>query len=185
MEYKEIIDKIKPELDRVIEFLDRELAKIRIGGASISLIEDVLVDCFGQKMPLKQLAAISLPEPRQILIQPWDDSYIESIQKALEKTSIGASPIVDKNSIRLSLPSLSEEFRQQLIKVISEKKENARQTIRHWREEAWKNIQDGFKAGEISEDNKYKGKDKLQELVDKYNEKVEEKTEKKKKEVEI
>ena len=185
MEYKEIIDKIKPELDKVIDFLDRELAKVRTGGASISLIEDVMVDCFGQKMPLKQLAAISLPEPRQILVQPWDDSYIESIERALEKANVGANPIVDKNLIRLSLPPLSEEFRQQLIKVIAEKKENARQTIRHWREEAWKNIQDGFKAGEISEDNKYKGKDKLQELIDEYNEKVEERTEKKKKEVEV
>lgn len=185
MDYKEIIDKIKPELDKVIDFLDRELAKIRTSGASISLIEDVMVDCFGQKMPLKQLAAISLPGPRQILIQPWDDSYIESIQKALEKASLGVSPIVDKNLIRLSLPPLSEEYRQNLVKILSEKKENARKTIRHWREEAWKEIQERFKAGEISEDNKYKGKDKLQELIDEYNEKVEEKVEKKNKEIEL
>lgn len=185
MNYKEIIDKIKPELDKVIDFLERELAKIRTSGASVSLIEDIPVDCFGQKMALKQLAAISLPGPRQILIQPWDDSYIESIQKALEKASLGMSPVVDKNLIRLSLPPLSDEYRQNLIKILSEKKENARQTIKHWREEAWKEIQERFKTGELSEDNKYKGKDKLQELIDEYNEKVEEKVEKKKKEIEL
>ncbi len=185
MDYKEIIDKIKPELDKVIDFLERELAKIRTSGASVSLIEDISVDCFGQKMALKQLAAISLPGPRQILIQPWDDSYIESIQKALEKASLGMSPVVDKNLIRLSLPPLSDEYRQNLIKILSERKESTRQTIRHWREEAWKEIPERFKAGELSEDNKYKGKDKLQELIDEYNEKVEEKAEKKKEEIEL
>jgi len=185
MSYQEIIDKIKPELEKVVDFLNRELDKLRTSGASVSLIEDISVDCFGQKMPLKQLAAISLPEPRQILIQPWDDSYIESIQKALEKSNVGISPIVDKNSIRLSMPPLSEEYRQNLSKVLAEKKENARKTIRHWREEAWREIQEKFKAGDISEDNKYKGKDKLQELIDEYNEKVEEKVEKKKKEIEL
>ena len=183
--YKEIIDKIKPELDKVIDFLERELAKIRTSGASISLIEDVTVDCFGQKMPLKQLAAISLPEPRQILIQPWDSSYIESIQKAIERANLGISPVVDKDLIRLTLPPLSEEYRQNLIRILSEKKENARKTIRHWREEIWKEIQEKARAGEISEDDKYKGKDKLQELIDEYNEKIEEKIEKKRREIEL
>ena len=185
MSYQEIIDKIKPELEKVITFLDRELSKIRLSGASISLIEDIEVDCFGQKMPLKQLGAISLPEPRQILIQPWDKSYIESIEKALNRASIGISPVVDKEVVRINLPPLNEESRNNLVKVISEKKENARQTVRHWREEAWKEIQDRFKEGEISEDDKYKGKDKLQELIDQYNKKIDEKADKKKKEVEF
>ena len=185
MEYQEIINKIKPELEKVISFLDRELSKVRTSGTSISLIEDIQVDCFGQKMLLKQLAAISAPEPRLIVIQPWDDSYIESIQKALEKANIGANPIVDKKIIRLSLPPLTEEYRQSLVKLLSEKRENARKTIRHWREEAWKEIQEKFREGELSEDAKYKGKDKLQELIDEYNEKVDNKVEKKKKEIEL
>jgi len=185
MEYQETIDKIKPEMEKVVGFLERELGKIRTSGASVSLIEDIIVDCFGQKMPLKQLSAISIPEPRQIIIQPWDDSYIESIQKAIENAGLGVNPVADKKIIRISLPPLSEEYRQSLIKILSEKKENARKTVRHWREEAWKELQEKFRAGEISEDNKYKGKDKLQELVDKYNEKIEERVEKKKKEVEF
>jgi len=97
--HKEIINKIKPELDKAINFLDRELQKIRTGRATPALVEDVVVECFGQTFRLSQLAAISTPEPRQILIQPWDKSYVEGITKALEKTGIGAAPIVDKEVI--------------------------------------------------------------------------------------
>jgi ribosome recycling factor len=183
MSYQESIEKIKPEMDKIIDFLDRELSKIRTGTASSSLVEDVVVDCFGQDLPLKQLAAISTPEPRQILIQPWDDSYIPGIEKALERESIGVSPIVDGKIIRLSMPPMSEEYRKNLAKVISDKKENARQTVRRWRDEAWKDIQDSEKKGEITEDDKFKGKDKLQELVDEYNEKIENKVNKKEKEI--
>jgi len=183
MEYQKIIDKVKPELEKVIAFLEGELSKIRIGRASISLIEDIEVDCFGQKMLLKQLASISTPEPRMIVIQPWDDSYIESIQKALEKANLGANPIADKKLIRISLPPLSEEYRRDLIKIIAEKKENTRKTIRHWRDEVWKEAQIKERAGEISEDDKYKTKDKLQDLVDEYNEKIEKIGEKKEKEI--
>ena len=181
--HKEIIENIKPELDKVIAFLDRELQKIRTGRASPSLVEDVVVECFGQTFPLKQLAAISTPEPRQILIQPWDKSYIEGVVKALEKTGVGANPIVDKEVIRLSLPPLSEEYRKDLMRLISEKQEQARQTIRRWREAAWDKIQEKYREGEIREDDKFRAKDELQDLVDEYNEKIEEIGERKKKEI--
>lgn len=183
MEYKEITDKTKPEMDKVIAFLDREMGKIRTGRASPSLVEDVVVDCFGQKFPLKQLAAISTPEVKQILIQPWDKSYIEGIVRALEQTGVGANPIVDKDTIRISLPPLSEEYRKNLVHLISEKQEEARKTIRHWREEAWSEIQEKTKNGEIREDDKFRAKDKLQELIDEYSEKIEKSGEKKKKEI--
>lgn len=183
MDYKEIIAKIKPELDRVLNFFDKELQKVRASKASPSLVEDIEVECFDQKFPLKQLAVISIPEPRQISIQPWDNSYIEGIVRALERTGIGASPVVDKNSIRLHLPSLSKEFREDLIHLISQKQEQARQTIRKWREESWREIQDKSREGKIREDDKFKGKDELQKLVDEYNKKIEEAGEKKKKEI--
>ena len=181
--YKEIINKIKPELDKVINFLDRELAKIRTSRATPSLVEDVVVNCFGQKFPLKQLAAISTPELKQILIQPWDKSYIEGIVSALEKTGIGANPIVDKEVIRINLPILTEEYRKNLIRLISEKQEEARKTIRRWREEAWAEVQEKEKTGEIREDDKFRAKDDLQELVDDYNKKIDELGDKKQKEV--
>lgn len=181
--HKEIIDKIKPELAKTISFLERELGKIRTGRASPSLVEDVVVECFGQRFPLKQLAAISSPEPKQILIQPWDHSYLEGIVKALEQTGVGASPIVDKEAVRINLPPLNEEYRKNLIHLISEKQEEARKTVRRWREEAWDEIQEKFKEGKIREDDKFKAKDELQDLIDENNEKIEEIGEKKKKEI--
>jgi len=162
--YKEIINKIKPELDKVIAFLEKELAKLKGGRASPSLVEDVICDCFGQKFPLKQLAAISVPEPRQILIQPWDKSYIEGIVKALEKTGVGANPVVDKDIVRINLPPLTEDYRKNLLKILGEKKEEARK-------------------GETREDDKYRAKDEIQELVDQYNEKIEAIGERKEKEI--
>jgi len=183
MTYQEIIDQIKPELDKVINFLERETQKIRAGRSSPSLVEDIVVDCFGQKFPLKQLGTISCPNPRQIIIQPWDKSYIEPIEKAILESSFGGVPAVDKNLIRVSLPQLSEEYRKDLLRILSQKQEEAKRTIRRWREEAWDRIQEEFKKGEIREDDKFRGKDKLQELIDEYNEKVEEIGEKKKKEI--
>ena len=183
MDYKEIIKKTKPEMDKVIGFLEREAAKIRTGRASVSLVEDIIVECFGQKFPLKQLAAISLSEPRQIVIQPWDKSYIESIEKALSNSGLGTSPIVDKDLIRISLPPLNEEYRKNLLKILSEKQEEARKTIRHWRERAWEEIQERFKKKEIREDDKFRSKDELQELIDGYSEKIDEMGERKKKEI--
>lgn len=183
MEYEEIINRIKPELDKVIAFLDKELSKLRTGRASPALVEDVVIDCFGKKFPLKQLAAISIPESRQILIQPWDRSYIEGIVLALSKTGTGANPIVDKDAVRVNLPLLTEDYRKDLLRLVSEKQEEARTTIRRWREEAWNEIQAGFREGKIREDDKFRAKDELQDLLDDYNEKIEDIGEKKKKDL--
>ena len=182
--YDEIIKKIEPEMEKAIEFLEKEMAKLRTSRVSPSLVEDIVADCFGQKFPLKQLATISVSGPREILIQPWDKSYLESIEKSISRSSIVASPVIDKETIRLSFPQLTEEYRKSLEKVISEKQENARKTIRHWREEAWREVQDKQRSGDISEDNKFRAKDDLQDLVDKYNKKIEEMGENKKKEIE-
>ena len=185
MEYKSIIDDVKPEMEKAVGFLERELAKVRTGRANPSLIEDVVVDCFGQKFPLKQLAAISVPEPRQLLVQPWDKSYIEGIVGALEKTGTGANPIVDGALIRINLPSLTQDYRKDLLRLVSEKQEQARQTIRRWREEAWEKVQNSLRAGEIREDDKFRAKEELQKLIDGYNKKIEEIGERKKKEIEL
>jgi len=170
-------------MDKVVNFLDRELAKFRTGRASPSLVEDVVVECFGQKFPLKQLSTISIPETRQILIQPWDRSYIEGIVKALSETGIGANPVVDKEAVRINLPPLSEDYRKSLLHLVSEKQETAKRTIRKWRQAAWDEIQERFREGKIREDDKFRAKDELQELVDGYNEKIEKMGEKKEKEI--
>ncbi len=181
--YKEVINKIKPEMDKVVGFLEKEMAKIRTSRANPALVEDVMVDCFGQRFPLKQLAAISVPEPRQILIQPWDKSYFEGIVQALEKSGVGSNPIADKDIIRINLPSLTEEYRKNLTRVLSEKQEEARKTVRRWREEAWAEIQKAEREGKIREDDKFRAKDDLQKLVDDYHEKIEKIGESKKKEI--
>jgi len=181
--YKEIIKKIEPELEKVIQFFEGELQKIRTKRASPSLVEDIDVNCFGNKFPLKQLGAISCPQSNQIVIQPWDKSYIEPIEKAISQSGLGMSVAVDKNIIRLNLPLLTEEYRQGLIKNLNEKAEEFRRTIRHWREVAWSGLQEAFREKKITEDDKFRGKDELQKLIDKKNEKIKELVEKKKQEI--
>jgi ribosome recycling factor len=183
MDYKEIAKKIKPEFDRVIAFLEKEFAKIRTGRANPSLVEDTIIECFGQKFPLKQLAAISAPEPKMIVIQPWDRSYLEPIEKALSHSTLGISPIVDKDLIRLSLPPLSEDYRKSLMKFLSEKQEEGRKSMRGWRDKAWQEVQQKAKEGEIREDDKFKAKEDLQKLIDEYGKKIDEMGERKRKEL--
>ena len=183
MNYKEFIDKVKPELEKSFKFLEGELAKIRTSRASPALVEDIEVDAFGSKFTIKQLGAISTPQTNQIVIQPWDTSYIEPIEKAIAKSGLGMSCAVDKNIIRLNLPMLTEEYRQSLTKILNEKGEQARQVIRRQRDDAWNKIQAAERAKEISEDDKFRGKDELQKVVDEYQEKIKTLVEKKKAEI--
>ncbi|MBI4101652.1 MAG: ribosome recycling factor, partial [Candidatus Nealsonbacteria bacterium] len=182
--YKEFIDKIKPEFDKTVAFLEKELLVVRTGRATPALVENVVVECFGQVFPLKQLAAISVPEPKQILIQPWDKSYFDGIIAALKKTGIGANPIADQDTIRINLPPLTEEYRKSLVHLISEKQEDARRVMRKWRDEAWSQIQVQQREGKIREDDKFKAKEELQDLIDDYSEKIEAIGERKRKEIE-
>ncbi|MBU3934731.1 ribosome recycling factor [Patescibacteria group bacterium] len=181
--YKEIIEEIKPELEKAIQFFEGELQKLRTSRASPSLVEDIEVNCFGSKFPLQQLGAISCPQSNQIVIQPWDKSYIEPMEKAIAQSGLGMSVAVDKDIIRLSLPLLTEEYRQSLIKNLNEKAEQSRRTIRHWREIAWSGLQNAFQDKNITEDDKFRGKEDLQKLVDKQNDKIKEMVERKKREL--
>ena len=181
--YKEFIDKAKPELEKSFKFLDGELAKIRTSRASPSLVEDIPVSAFGSNFTIKQLGAISTPQTNQIVIQPWDVSYIEPIEKAIAQSGLGMSCAVDKNLIRLNLPMLTEEYRLSLGKILNEKAEQAKQVMRRQREDVWNKIQAAQKAKEISEDDKFRGKDELQKVVDDYQEKIKSLVEKKKNEL--
>ena len=180
---KEFIDKVKPELEKAFRFFEAELAKIRTSRASPAMIEDIEVSCFGQKFPLKQLGSISAPATNQLVIQPWDNSYLEPIQTAITNSGLGMSAVVDKNIIRLNLPLLTEEYRNSLAKLLSEKAEEARKTIRHLREDCWNKIQTAQKDKLISEDDKFRGKDELQKVVDEFGEKIKKLVEKKQAEV--
>jgi len=181
--YQQIINKIKPELDKVLEHYKSELLKLRTGRASASLVEDLEAECYGQSMPLKQLATISVPEPRAILIQPWDKAVLSAVEKAITNSNLNLNPVVDGTSVRIQLPQMTEENRKNLVKVLKDKMEEARISIRRWRENAWEEIQNGFKKGEIREDDKFRGKDDLQKVIDEYNKKIEETGENKEKEI--
>jgi ribosome recycling factor len=185
MEYEKIIEATKPEMEKTIEYLLKELKKIRADRATPSLVEDIVIDCFNQRLPLKQIAAISCPEQRQILIQPWDRNYIKDILIAVQKTEAGLSPMIEGNSIRIILPPLTEEYRKSLVKILSSKKEDARVSLKRVREEKWKEIQEGFQEGEIREDDKFKAKDELQNLVDEYNKKIDEIVKKREEEIKL
>jgi len=183
MTYKEFINNVRPEFDKAFRFLEGELAKIRTSRATPALVEDLGINYLGQKYTLKQLAAISTPQSNQIVIQPWDPSYIQPIEQAIGQSGLGMSAAVDKNVIRLSLPLLTEEYRQSLVKLLNEKAEQARQTMRHWRDDAWNKIQAAQKAKTLTEDDKFKGKDELQKLIDEFAKKIKELIDRKEKEV--
>jgi len=178
-----MIDEAEKYIYKVITNFEEELKTLRSSRASPELVENLQVECFGQKFLLRQLGQISIPEPRQILISPWDPSYIDPIIKAIEKSGLGVSPAVDKNSIRINLPPVTEEFKKNLLKILSQKKEMAKKKVREARIDAWDKIQKAFLEGKISEDQKYKGKDELQDLVDEFNEKIEEIAKRKEKEI--
>ena len=183
MSYKEFIDKLKPEFEKAFKFLEGELQKIRTSRSTPALVEDIEVNYLNDKFSIKQLAAISCPEPNQIVIQPWDTSYIESIEKAILQSGLGMSSAVDKNVIRLNLPLLTEEYRHSLIKILAGKAEDTHQTLRHLRDETWNKIQQAQKEKKLSEDDKFRGKDGLQKLIDEYSKKIKDLIEKKKKEL--
>ena len=172
--YKEIINNLKPEFNKTVEYLQTELNSLQVGRATSTLVEDIEVDCYNSKMPLKQLAAINVPDPRQIIIQPWDKEIIQEIGKAIRDSKLNFSPVVDNDTIRLSIPPLNEERRKELVKILKEKIEECQISLRRHREDAWKTIQALEQDHKISEDDKFKAKDELQKLIDEYKKKIEE-----------
>ncbi|MDD5589898.1 MAG: ribosome recycling factor [Candidatus Portnoybacteria bacterium] len=181
--YQQILKNIKPNLEKIVEKLRQDISVLRTGQASPSLLEEILVDCYGSKMPLKQLAAISVRDVRVLMVQPWDKTIFKNIEKAVTESVPGLSLAVEGEFMRINLPAPSEETRKQMVKALGQKVEEARISIRRARDDAWKQIQDLTAAGKIREDDKFRGKDELQKLVDEYNGKIKEMAEKKEKEI--
>jgi ribosome recycling factor len=176
--YKDIIKKIEPELEKQVENFQQEVNSLKGTRASPSLVENIPVDCFGNRFFLKQLSHISVEGSREILIQPWDESYIQPIVSALNEKGLG-TVVYEKNLIRIKLGSVSEDFKKEVLRALSEKKEQTKQLVRRLRQKVWDELQEREKRGEISEDEKYKGKKELQQLIDKIQERIEEISKKK------
>jgi len=185
MDYKELIKKIEPDMEKAISFFEEEIKKIRTGKASPSLIENVKVDYMGSKFNLKQLAAITIGGPRELLVQPWDKASAIDIENSFKGNEFGLMATVSNDLIRVFLPEMTEESRQNLIKIAHQKAEDTKRVVRHHREEVWTDIQKKTRDGEIREDDKFRAKDELQELIDKYNKKIEELITKKEAEITI
>jgi ribosome recycling factor len=180
---KELIEKSRPELEKAIEHFKEELNQLRTGRASSALVENLMVDYYGSKSPLKQVASISVPEPRSILISPWSKDTLVNIEKSIRDSQLNLNPINDGQVLRVNIPPLNEERRKELVKILSQKAEEARVAIRKNRENVWDEIQDLEKQGKIGEDDKFTGKDRLQKIIDEFNKIIDEI--KKKKEDEI
>ncbi|WP_245589901.1 ribosome recycling factor [Caldanaerobius polysaccharolyticus] len=157
-----------------VENFKKELASIRTGRANPAILERVKVDYYGTAMPVNQLATISVPEPRVLVIQPWDVSSLNLIQKAIQTSDLGLNPTSDGKVIRLVLPELTEERRKEMVKMVHKIAETSRVAIRNVRREAIDQVKKMEKNKEISEDEMKKGQDEVQKLTDKYIKQVDE-----------
>lgn len=182
-ELKDHYDLAKAEMDDAILFFKRELSHIRAGKASPSLLDGLKVEYYGANVPLNQLANITAPEARMLVVEPFDKSGIADIDKAIRSSGLGLNPQNDGTIIRIPLPILSEERRQELVKVAREKSEQARVSIRNGRRDAKELIKKTVKDESLPEDSRFEAEDEVQQLTDKYNKIIEEMLEAKEKEI--
>jgi len=183
MTTKETLHNTEEKMRKSVEAMTREFSEIRTGRASPSLVEGLHIDYYGTPTLLKQLASISAPDVHLIVIQPWDPTAIGEIEKAIMKSNLGITPSNDGKIVRLAIPALSKERRQELVKVVHEMSEEGRVSLRTIRREAKESLEKMEKDKVISEDDKFRGIDELQKIVDKYIAKVDELLKNKEKEV--
>ncbi|MCP4649116.1 MAG: ribosome recycling factor [PVC group bacterium] len=183
MSAKEILTKSEDKMGKSVEVSTREFSTIRTGRASAALVEGIRVDYYGTPTPLKQLAGVSTPEARLIVIQPWDPSCIGDIEKAILKSELGITPSNDGKVIRLSVPPLTKERRAELVKVVHKLTEEGRISIRGVRREANEQIKQEEKKSSITEDESFKAQEDVQKLTDKYIKQLEDFSKKKESEI--
>ena len=168
MAVKEIISQAEAKMKKSVDVCVHDFTTVRTGRASPALVEGLRVDYYGTPTPLKQLAGISTPEARLIVIQPWDISSIGEIEKSIQKSELGIPPSNDGKVIRLSVPPLTKERRGELVKVVHKLTEEGRISIRAIRREANETVKQGQKSQKITEDESFKAQDDIQKLTDKY-----------------
>jgi ribosome recycling factor len=164
----ESLTAIEPKMLRAIEAMERDFATIRTGRASTGMVERITVDYYGTQTPLNQLAGISVPEPHQIVIQPWDRSVLGAIEKAITKSDIGLVPNVDGTVVRLNIPPLTEERRKDLVRVVHKRMEEARVEIRNIRRDANDQLKREERDGTVGTDESHRQSDTLQKTTDRH-----------------
>jgi ribosome recycling factor len=183
MTTKEILHSVEEKMKKTIDAVAREFSEVRTGRAHPGLVEGLHIDYYGTPTLLKQLASISVPDAHLITIQPWDISIIPEVEKAILKSSLGVNPSNDGKLIRLAIPPLSQERREDLAKVVHKMTEEGRVSLRTIRRDAKESLEKLEKDKAISEDDKFRGIDELQKLIDKYTAKVDELLKVKEKEI--
>jgi len=171
-EVQMVYDMAKENMEKTIEHLDNELMRIRAGKANVHILDGIMVDYYGTPTPLNQVSNISTPDAKTIMIQPWEKSMIETIEKALMVSNVGITPGNNGEVIRLIVPQLTEERRRELVKQVKNEGENARVSIRNSRREANEEYKNMQKDG-LSEDETKSAEDDIQKLTDEFTEKVE------------
>jgi ribosome recycling factor len=177
--YKEAESRMKG----AIQALDEDLGGIRTGRASPALIERLLVEYYGTLTPLVQLASISVPEPRSLLIRPFDPASVKAIERSILVSDLGLTPNNDGKSIRLNLPPLTEERRKELVKIVSNRLEEARVAVRNVRRDSIRDLREFMQEKMISEDDLKRGEDELQKITDRLIEEINTIGERKEKEI--
>lgn len=170
-------------MEKVINAFQREMATLRAGRATPALLDRIEVDYYGTVTPLNQLAGVSAPESRLLVIQPWDKQSLGDIEKAILKSDLGLTPTSDGNIIRLAIPQLTEERRKELVKLVRKKAEEGKVSIRNIRRDANEEIKQLEKSSDITEDERRRAQDKIQEITDKKIVEIDEVTNAKEKEM--
>jgi ribosome recycling factor len=164
----DILSETEDRMQKTIEHLTKDLATLRAGRANPAMLDKIMVDYYGEPTPLNQLANITVPEARLLVIQPWDKSSIANIEKAILKSDLGVNPTNDGNVIRIAIPQLTEERRKELVKVVKKRGEEAKVAVRNIRRDANDMLKSSEKGKMISEDQAKKGNDEIQKTTDKY-----------------
>lgn len=173
-ELESVYKNSRKKMQQCIEAFKHEISKIRTGKANISLLESITVDYYGQQTPLNHIGTISVPEARLIVIRPWEKTLLSEIEKAILASDIGITPQNDGNIVRLTFPSLTEDRRKELVKIVKNSGEDAKIAVRNTRRNFNDEIKQMEKKGEISEDSQLDGLDKIQEITDEFIEKIDE-----------
>ena len=171
---KDILSSARSDMLKAIESVRHEMALIRTGRATTNLLDVVRVEYYGSQVPVNQVATISIPEPRMLTIEPWDKSVLSAVEKAIQASALGLTPSNDGTIIRLPIPSLTEERRKDLVRVVQKLTEEGRISIRNARRAANEMLKEGEKAGEIPEDDSKRAQKQVQDITDEHVEKVEE-----------
>ena len=180
---QELRKKTNERMQTSIEALKKKFASVRTGRASLSLLDGLTVDYYGTPTPLQQVASLSLPDSRQIAIQPWEQKIISEIEKAIMKSDLGLTPMNDGKLIRINIPALTEERRKQLVKVVKKEAEDAKVAVRNIRRDINEELKKLEKEKHVSEDEIKKEHDEVQKITDSFVKKVDELLEHKEKEI--